>query len=428
MKDRIAIIGSGIAGMSAAYYLRNEFDVSIFEKNSYIGGHTNTVTVSEGDRDIPIDTGFMVYNETTYPNLVRLFEDLNVITYNTSMSFGVQNRNRALEYSSDGFSGFFAQKRNLLTPSHWRLYKQILTFFESADHFLKSDPTTEITLSEFAKSYNLGDRVTTDFILPMAGAIWSTPPEGIQSFPALPLLRFMQNHRMLGIGIQLQWKTVLKGSDQYKSKLLTSLPNAPRVNQSIASVSQTSKSASIKDHDGKEHHFDYVILATHANQALKLLESPTLVQKNLLSSFHYNRNKAILHTDHSVMPRNKRAWASWNILHKSDASGKPKSSTHYWMNSLQNLDTNKDYFVSIDYDGNIPDDKIKFSTVYEHPLFDIDSIQAQPLLPNLNTRSRIKFCGSYFRNGFHEDALWSSLSMVQKILKEKGLPCEFPPL
>ena len=220
MKESVAVIGSGIAGMAAAYYLRNQFDVTLIEKNSYAGGHTNTVNVHESDRSIPIDTGFMVFNETTYPNLVRLFSELGVISYNTSMSFGVRNIDTRLEYSSTGFAGFFAQKRNLVNLRHWNLYSEITKFFKAADELILRGPEPRYTMAEFAKDYSLSRSVMNDFILPMAGAIWSTPPEGILNFPALPLLQFMQNHRMLGIGTQLQWKTVESGSEQYKQKLL----------------------------------------------------------------------------------------------------------------------------------------------------------------------------------------------------------------
>ena len=428
MKESVAVIGSGIAGMSVAYYLRNQFDVTLIEKNSYAGGHTNTVNVRESDRSIPIDTGFMVFNETTYPNLVRLFSELGVISYNTSMSFGVRNIDTRLEYASTGFAGFFAQKRNLVNLRHWNLYSEITKFFKAADELILRGPEPWYTMAEFAKDYSLSRSVMNDFILPMAGAIWSTPPEGILNFPALPLLQFMQNHRMLGIGTQLQWKTVESGSEQYKQKLLARLPNEALLSQSIASIHQDNDTAYYCDERGQKQTYDYIIVATHSNHALALLSDPSSAQKSALSAFKYNRNKAVLHTCDSVMPRSKNAWASWNVLHSLDSTGNSKSSTHYWMNSLQNLETDVDYFVSIDYDGEIDREKIRFSTTYEHPLFDEAATRAKERLPGLNTNSRIRFCGSYFCDGFHEDALWSSLKLVDELIDEKGGKREFLPL
>ena len=428
MKESVAVIGSGIAGMAAAYYLRNQFDVTLIEKNSYAGGHTNTVNVHESGRRIPIDTGFMVFNETTYPNLVRLFSELGVISYNTSMSFGVRNIDTRLEYASTGFAGFFAQKRNLVNLRHWNLYSEITKFFKAADELILLGPEPQYTMAEFAKDYSLSRSVMNDFILPMAGAIWSTPPEGILNFPALPLLQFMQNHRMLGIGTQLQWKTVESGSEQYKQKLLARLPDEPLLSQSIASIDQDNDTAYYCDERGQKQTYDYIIVATHANHALALLGDPSSAQKSALSAFKYNRNKAVLHTCDSVMPRSKNAWASWNVLHSLGSTGNSKSSTHYWMNSLQNLETDVDYFVSIDYDGEIDREKIRFSTTYEHPLFDEAATRAKERLPGLNTNSRIRFCGSYFRDGFHEDALWSSLKLVDELIDEKGGKREFLPL
>lgn len=428
MKERIAVIGSGIAGMAAAYYLRHQFDVTLLEKDSYAGGHTNTVNVSEANRSIPIDTGFMVYNESTYPNLVRLFNELGVNGYDTSMSFGVRNSDSNLEYASTGFSGFFAQKRNVASPRHWKLYSEIKRFFKAADKLILREPEAHYRMAEFAKDYSLSQSVMEDFILPMAGAIWSTPPEGILNFPALPLLQFMHNHRMLGIGIQLQWKTVHNGSDQYKKKLLAQLPNKPLLNQSIASVHQEDDNAYYYDERGRKQNYDYIILATHADQALALLDNPSPEQKSTLSAFKYNRNTAVLHTCDSVMPRSRSAWASWNVLHHLDSTGNSRSSTHYWMNSLQNLETDTDYFVSIDYHGEIDHEKTRFSATYEHPLFDESAIRSQASLPELNTNQRVRFCGSYFRNGFHEDALWSSLMLANELINERGGSSEFLPL
>ena len=427
-KERIAVIGSGIAGMAAAYYLRDLFDVTLIDKNNYVGGHTNTVFVRVGSQTLPIDTGFMVFNETTYPNLTHLFSELGVTSYNTSMSFGVRNIDRKLEYACSGFSSFFAQHHNLFNSKHWKLYLDILKFFKTAKELITQKPDSSFTIADFASKYKLSPMVMKDFVLPMTGAIWSTSSGKILNSPALPLLRFMHNHRMLGIGIQLQWKTVENGSEQYKQKLLAKLPNRPRINQTVKAISQSDQHASFYDNEGIKQVYDYVIIATHADQALSLLDRPTRSQHSTLSSFKYNVNKAILHSDSSVMPQSAKAWASWNVLHHTDKMGSIHSSTHYWMNRLQQLNTEENCFVSIDYHKSINPEKTYWQTIYEHPLFDENAIRAQPHLFDLNKNSRIKFCGSYFRNGFHEDALWSALRVVQNLLKEKGVPHELMPL
>jgi len=428
VKPRIAVVGSGIAGMSAAYYLREICQVSLLERSDYAGGHTNTITIDLHGKRVPVDTGFMVFNETTYPNLIKLFDELNVTSYDTSMSFGVRDQGTGLEYACAGFSTFFAQKRNLASPFHWQLYRGILRFFNAADHLIAQQPSPDYTLSQFARDYRLSNRVMERFAYPMAGAIWSTTCQDIQSFAALPLLRFMKNHNMLGVGIQFQWKTVEGGSDQYKKKLLARLPESPKLNYSVNGIGQTVDEAYYFDSDGNRHAFDYIIVATHANQALELLEAPTSQQQSLLSPFRYSKNSAILHSDESVMPRSRNAWASWNVSTKKETGGRLNSSTHYWMNSLQNLDTDENVFVSIDYDGEIDPSKSRWSATYEHPRFDSQAIAAQSRLPEINEKGRLLFCGSYFRHGFHEDALWSSLNVVNQIRKREEIRSELMPL
>lgn len=420
MKPRVAVVGSGIAGMSAAYYLRETCRVSLLERNGYAGGHTNTITIDLQGERVPVDTGFMVFNDTTYPNLVKLFDELEVTSYDTSMSFGVRDQGTRLEYACTGFSTFFAQKRNLVNPRHWKLYRSILRFFEAADQLINQEPSPNYTLQQFEIDYQLSNSVMDRFVYPMAGAIWSTTCENIRTFAALPLLRFMKNHNMLGVGIQFQWKTVEGGSDQYKGKLLAKLPEPPTLSYSISSIGQSDNEAYYHDANGIRHAFDYIIIATHAKQALCLLEAPTSKQQLLLSPFHYSKNRAVLHSDESVMPRARNAWASWNVSTNVAPGGQLDSSTHYWMNSLQDLDTNENVFVSIDYEGEIDPSKIHWNSVYEHPRFDSEAISAQSRLPEINQEGRLLFCGSYFRNGFHEDALCAALSVVKEIRKREG--------
>ncbi|MBK1880097.1 NAD(P)/FAD-dependent oxidoreductase [Pelagicoccus mobilis] len=418
MKQSVAVIGSGIAGMASAYYLREHFDVHLYESDNYIGGHTNTQFVTEDGKDIPIDTGFMVFNDYTYPNLVRLFDELEVTSYPTSMSFGVRNDNSGLEYSSNRGKGFFAQKRRLASPNHWQLLRDIKHFFKQAQDTANSSSPPEYTIADFARDKGISDRAMNDFVIPMAGAIWSTPPAGILSFPAVPLLRFMNNHQMLGIGIQYQWKTVEGGSEQYKRKLLDKLPNKPLPAWGARKILQSENEATLFFRDGSSRPYQHVIIATHADDALRLIVNPSAQQEALLSKFKYNKNVATLHSDESVMPKARNAWASWNVSHKRNAPDW-RFSTHYWMNSLQRLDTDKNYFVSVDSYQAIDQGKIHWQKEYTHPRFDAGAITAQKSLGTLNESGPVSFCGSYFRNGFHEDALWSALQAVNKLLKRK---------
>ena len=416
MKKWIAIIGSGIAGMGSAWYLKNQYDLTLYEKNNYAGGHTNTVYINDNTSRVPVDTGFMVYNEHTYPNLVKLFSELRVETMETSMSFGVQNLSQALEYACTGFKTYFAQSRRLFDPAHWRLLNQIKKFFSSAKDFLSISSDTRVTLGEFLDLYSLDEALAEDYLLPMTAAIWSTPPGKMLDYPALSLLRFLDNHQLLGIGIQLEWRTVVGGSNQYKNKILDALPSCVQINRSAVSVTPVSdETVLVKDEHGGEEVYDFVIIAAHADQALKMLEAPTELQKTLLSNFVYNKNHVVLHSDDTVMPKNRDAWASWNFRTSAESGGVRHSSTHYWMNSLQHVSEKQEYFVSVDYEGDLDASKVYWEDDYTHPIFNVAAVRAQDELYKLNQEGNVLFAGSYFKNGFHEDALTSAIEVVRTI-------------
>ena len=416
MKKRIAIIGSGIAGLGSAWYLRDKYDVTLYEKNNYAGGHTNTVNIDEESSRVPVDTGFMVYNEHTYPNLVKLFRELDVETMETSMSFGVQNLSTNLEYACSGVKAYFAQIRRIFDPSHWRLLNQIKKFFISAKDFISISSDTRVTLDEFLDLYSLDPSLAEDYLLPMTAAIWSTPPGKMLDYPALSLLRFLDNHQLLGIGIQLEWRTVVGGSNQYKSKILDALPGCLHLNRRVSCITSGSdETVLVKDNRGGEELYEYVIVATHADQALRMLDIPTELQQTLLSNFDYNHNRVVLHSDDSVMPKSRNAWASWNFRTSTEREGIRHSSTHYWMNSLQKVSEYQNYFVSVDYEGELDPAKVYWENDYTHPIFNVAAIQAQNELYKLNQDGNIFFAGSYFKNGFHEDALTSAIEAVETI-------------
>jgi uncharacterized protein len=419
MRQTVAIVGTGIAGMACARSLSDQFDLTLFEKNDYFGGHTNTVIVTEGRNRIPIDTGFMVYNEATYPNLVKLFDELGVQTMETDMSFGVQQRDQGLEYACTGLSSFFAQRKNYGKPGHWRLLAEILRFFKVAKAYLSTGRDQTQTLSDFLREHQFKAVFIENYLLPMTAAIWSTPPNTMLNYPAKSLLGFLDNHRLLGVGIQLKWRTVRGGSKNYREKMLHPLRNSLRRDSCVISVNTNGETVQVRLRNGQTETFDNVVVATHADQALALLSEPSEIQKSCLGTFRYTTNPVILHSDSSVMPLNRRAWASWNFRMEDAGKTKTTASTHYWMNRLQKVSDEQDYFVSVNYDGPIDSSKIHWEYSYEHPTFTLESLAAQKQLPILNQTGPIYFCGSYFRNGFHEDALVSGLEAA-KALKERS--------
>jgi predicted NAD/FAD-binding protein len=423
VRERIAIIGSGIAGMGAAWQLREQADITLIERDTRPGGHTNTVFVEEDGQMIPIDTGFIVFNHATYPNLVQLFKDLNVATKPSEMSFSVQYLPDGLEYNGMGPDKLFAQRQNLFNPRFHQLIAQILRFFRIARNALKHPETLECTVGEFARQHRLDADFLNHYLIPMSSAVWSTEPGRILDFPALSLIRFFQNHGFLGVTTHHPWFTVSGGSRSYREKLLAAL-NPVKLPAKVVEVKEAAHSASVLIEDGTRLEFDRVIIAAHADEALRMLPEPNDSQRRLLGAFRYQPNVATLHTDTRVMPKTKRAWASWNYRVEKNREGDSEATTHYWMNALQGVSKKINYFVSVNGAESIAPEKILYQTTYEHPVFTLDAMQAQSELPSLNTRSpnqRVFFCGSYFRYGFHEDAYKSAVdlaSIIRPLLRQ----------
>jgi len=414
VKERIAIVGTGVAGLGCAWHLRGDADITLIEREAKPGGHSNTVFVVEDGKSLPIDTGFIVFNHATYPNLVRLFDELGVHTKPSEMSFSVQHLPSGLEYNGMGPNKVFAQRRNLLRPRFYHLLFQILKFFRVAQNALTDPDTGPLTIAEFTRVHRLGQDFLDFYLVPMSSAVWSTDPRRILDFPALSLLRFFQNHGFLGVTTHHPWFTVDGGAKSYVDKILAAVKPA-RLPAKVVGVSETSGGVAVRTEDGNQEVYDRVIIATHADEALAMLEAPDELQRRLLSAFGYQKNPATLHTDESVMPRQRRAWASWNYRLETDPGGGLKATTHYWMNALQGISKTKNYFVSINADGQIPKEKILYSTVYMHPVFTLEAMRAQVELPALNTHSpdqRLFFCGSYFAHGFHEDAYSSAVRLA----------------
>ncbi len=418
---RIAIIGTGIAGLGCAHFLRDRFDLTLFEQNAYIGGHTNTVTVDEQGVPIPIDTGFMVFNHATYPNLVRLFRELEVPTKKTDMSFSVQHRPSGLEYNGGSLNLLFAQRRNLFRPRHWRMLMNINRFNQEAVTALDDPRYAEMDLATYVRERGYGQDMLDLYLMPMASAVWSTPPDKIAHFPALTLLRFWHNHGFLGLDTQHQWWTVCGGARTYVDKLTAPLRDRIRLETPVQKVTRLPDCVSIRLVNGTDEKFDKIILACHGDQALRLLADPTDRESELLRHFRYQPNTATLHTDESVMPRTRRCWASWNYRVNRTANQPPQAEVHYWMNRLQQVSQRRNYFVSLNCHESIAAETVLRRIEYEHPLFDLAAMHAQRELPMLNTATGSQttfFAGAWFKYGFHEDGLTSALECTRAITGE----------
>lgn len=416
LKEKLAIIGTGIAGMGAAHFLQDKYELTFFEKNNYIGGHSNTVDVNENGTNIPIDTGFIVYNEVTYPNLTKLFRTLNVPVKNSNMSFSVQHKPTGLEFCGSGIDGLFAQRKNFFNFRYYRLLYNINRFNTHAPSILNQDENRNLSLREFVTKFKYHPDLLEFYLIPMSSAVWSTPINKMLDFPAFTLIRFFSNHGFLGLSSQHQWKTVVGGSRSYVTIITKPFREKILLNSPVQKVTRDSNQVKVTA-GGREFVFDKVVFACHADQVLECFENPSQEEKDLLSKFKYELNIATLHTDESVMPKIKKAWSSWNYRVERNSDGTWRDSNLiYWMNSLQGVSKNKDYFISINDPGLIEESKVIRKINYDHPLFTVDSMKAQEKLPSLNGKSNVFFCGSYFRYGFHEDALLSAVNLSELLL------------
>jgi len=405
VRQQIAIVGSGISGMSCAHFLHPHHDVTLFEKEDRVGGHSHTVMAGKD----PLDTGFMVYNEVTYPLLTRLFKELDVETKPTSMSFSVQHIRDGLEFNGGSLNLLFGQRKNLFRPRFWRMLLQINRFNKETIEELQKPVETNLTLAEYVKERGYGEDFLRWYLGPMAAAVWSSPPEKIEEFPAITLMRFWHNHGFLGLDTQHPWRTVTGGSKEYVKKLIEPFEDRIQKGDPVVSIKADNE---ISLASGKRKKFDRIICATHGDQALALLDEPSRLERELLSAFSYQANKAALHSDEHFMPKTRRCWASWNYRIEDG-----EHSTIYWMNSLQGASVDKNFFVSINPSAPIPDEHLIKELDYEHPLFDLNSIAAQKRLPELHRAGTGRyFCGAWQRYGFHEDGLWSAEQLCENIL------------
>lgn len=428
----IAIIGSGIAGLGTAWFLHRDFSVTVFEAGTHIGGHTHTVTIDEGGRAVPIDTGFMVFNHVTYPNLVRLFTRLDVPTKRTDMSFSVRHDGRALEFCGSSVNHLFAQRRNLLRPSFYRMLLQIDRFNREAVAALGDPAVNTLTLADYVARGGYGRDFLELYLGPMSSAVWSTPPEEMLRFPAAALLRFFHNHGFLGLHTQHPWWTVEGGAKTYVEKLVRPFGTRVHLRTPVRDVRRIAGGVRVAT-DTAVQVFDQVVFACHPPTACELLGADASpAERSVLSAFRYQPNHVTLHTDPAVMPRTRLAWSSWNYRldgppanqrdrgRETAAQPAIEASTHYWMNQLQGVSDRQNYFVSVNGGRCIDPRKVLRNIDCEHPLFDLAARAAQADVPALNAAaaggSETYFVGAWQRYGFHEDGLLSAVNLATLLL------------
>jgi predicted NAD/FAD-binding protein len=407
---KIAIIGAGISGNVAAYRLNKEHDISVFEAGSYVGGHTNTVDIPSKDGTLAIDTGFIVFNNRTYPNFIKLLDEIGVESKNSEMSFSVRKDRPALEYNGSNLNGLFAQRQNLLRPSFHRMIRDILRFNREAPEFLKSDDQ-ELSLGEFLKSRQYCNEFMRHYLIPMGAAIWSAELDLMDQMPAHFFIRFFQNHGLLSLKDRPVWRVIEGGSREYVGKLVADHLDRIRLNCPVESVTRLADGVVVKARGVEAEKFDAAFFACHSDQALQILSDPSAAEREILGAIEYQGNEAVLHTDDSLMPRRKRAWASWNYhLRQSDGV---QATLTYHMNCLQRLNARQQYFVTLNSADLIRPEAVLRTVNYEHPVFTAKAVNAQRRKAEIDGVNRTYFCGAYWRNGFHEDGVVSALSALE---------------
>ncbi|MFN7902595.1 MAG: NAD(P)/FAD-dependent oxidoreductase [Holosporales bacterium] len=406
--QKIAVVGSGIAGMAAARLLASRYLVTLYEKNSVSGGHTRTRIVSYNGRSIPVDTGFIVFNPLNYPELVGLFRYLGVVTHKSSMTFGFTSDNGGFEWGARGLNAVFGQRSNLFRPSFYAMAYDVWRFFRQAEAMVTTLP--EASLGELLQALSLGNPVIERFILPMGAAIWSCPAQKMLDFPARTFVQFFKNHGLLSFGGQHQWYTVTGGAQQYVDKILEPLEGHIRLNAPVVRVHTEADQVLVQTKDGSVEHYDQVVLACHADEALGMLADATPNERSVLGAFGYQENQAYLHRDEAVMPRRKACWSSWNYA--SSAATRAVSVT-YWMNELQGIDNAYPLFVTLNPLMPIAEEKIFDRHIFHHPVFTREALAAQAKIPSIQGQRGLWFAGAYQRYGFHEDGLQSAVRVAQ---------------
>lgn len=409
---RIAIIGTGIAGNVAAYHLHKEHDITVFEANAHIGGHTHTHTIETTAGDmLHVDTGFIVFNDWTYPNFIALLDELGVSSHATEMSFSVKCENSGLEYNGNTLNSLFAQRSNLLSRHFYRMVRDILRFNREGHAFIQQAPLNQLSLGDFLAQGGYSPLFIQKYIVPMGAAIWSARPEVMFEFPAQFFLRFFANHGLLSVNDRPQWRVISGGSHSYVEPLIAGFKDKIRTRCRVKSIERKTDGVIINSEQYATEQFDYVFIATHSDQALRLLTQPTLAECNVLGAIPYQDNQIILHTDTRVLPKRKLAWAAWN--YHIPQQEQERVAVTYDMNILQGFNTPETWCVTLNYSGAIDENKVIKTLNYQHPVFTPAAVNAQSQHREINGGQRTYYCGAYWRNGFHEDGVVSALNAVE---------------
>ena len=409
MSGRVAIVGTGIAGNTAAWKLRDRFDITVFESASYIGGHTNTIDVEGQGGTIAVDTGFIVFNEKTYPNFIAMLDEIGQASKPSNMSFSVHSADDSIEYTGGSLNGVFAQRSNLLRPSFYRMVADIVRFNRDAVREIMGLGNS-LTVGEYLRKGEYSDAFRENYLIPMVAAIWSAEPVAVLDMPAWFLVRFFKNHGLMQICDHLQWRVIEGGSREYVKRLVAGHRDRIRLNSPVLSLKRSAAGVEVISESGGRETFDYVFVACHSDQALAMLADPTPQEQEVLGAIPYQLNEAVLHTDERLLPRRRRAWAAWNYFVPYDHRGHVAVS--YNMNILQGLDAEETYVVTLNDDTRIDPAKVIRRIQYHHPVYTLESVNAQARQRELNC-DRTFFCGAYWRNGFHEDGVVSALHAVE---------------
>lgn len=414
--QNIAVIGGGVAGIVAAYLLQQRHQVTLFERNDYLGGHTHTIEIADGpDAGLAVDTGFIVLNDATYPLFQKFLSRLGVATRVSEMSFGFQCRQTGLVYAGTDLNGLFARRRNLVSPRFYRFLVEVARFSRKAREDLAAEKIPPVTLGRYLKDGRFSSFMVENYLVPMASAIWSTPALKIGDFPAEPFLRFFANHGLLSFRNRPRWRTVIGGSHAYVKAFARGFHGCLHLDTPVREVRRETDGVWITLAGGESLCFDQVVIATHADQGLRLLKEPSPLEQRLLSAWRYQKNHTVLHTDSSLLPIRRRAWAAWNFTREATTSPKRPVFVTYYMNRLQGLATRRDYCVTLNRQEPFRPETVIAEMDYHHPLYSFESMATQAELPHLNGKHRTWYCGSYFGYGFHEDAVRAAVDVAESL-------------
>lgn len=410
---KVAVIGSGISGLTTAYLLNQQHDVQVFEANDYIGGHTATIDVQHNGKDYKIDTGFIVFNDKTYPNFLKLLDQLGMDKQATEMSFSVHNLLSGLEYNGNNLNTLFAQRRNIVNPKFWSLIRQILRFNKQCKSLYENKAIQPgVNLGDFLKEHNYNDYFAQNYILPMAAAIWSSSLNQVKQFELKFFIQFFYNHGLLNIQDRPQWYVIPGGSKSYIEPLVSQFKNPVQLNSQIQTVERNEHNVTLVFTDGERQSFDEVVFACHSDQALALLATPTEAEQDVLGRLPYVNNEVVLHTDTKMLPKRELAWASWNYLLSEDQDA--LATLTYNMNILQGIESDTTFCVTLNKSDEIDPNKVLRRFNYAHPVFSTESQKAQQERSRICGHNRTHFVGAYWYNGFHEDGVRSAVDVGKR--------------